>query len=859
VQHFFILFEILRSLYADVDLDVRSGAQLLDKKLKEIIVGAINGGTFHVERCIPLFVRFIYMKNKATKRLTITWLQEFSEKLVGNPLLEFVHLFLGGVFAMIADPSSSIRQLALGFLQTVLPQLLVSDDDALFEDGNSSFHKVDFDKILQSLVTIMEHPDPFVRKVAMYWTNQIISAHMGLPPEDKQGTSGGISEPNERSQSNHPNSAACISVRNSLPHVLPGILLSIGDAYHSRSTTRDTYFFASQTTHSLAEDTNQCLQYVVKRDGKAFVSHLDGFIVTLLEELDSPVGLGSRNAQAVERKPYRMDVKQDGTGIETTGWFRAAVVDLQKLGAWEDTNGQKDNAEPNSSTEESMLIMSRLCALQWIAVLYEYVVPCSLKPDYAREFISPVLHQLVYNPPDVITFKSFEVLAKITVPVFGEKTNEASEKSDMFKVDSDNIANIVSLPNVDVLDESRLNLRSRDRSVFSVLIRLYSRHPRLLTELSKVIQFMCTLQPPEFVFVSFAVELDLFVSERCGKRDPAVNTERNLEASFKKAPSSKDLDFVSSFVQQMNVVFLISKETEELRNALKEIIGPQKTIQISSNVKKKQQLFHVLLHSFAHNLVSAISLCLWGGAYLTASLSLHEINAMDIHLLFFLEVDQLIELLERPLLRHIHLRMLEGDHESNDEGSSAMLLRTLKSLLMLLPQSTSFSVLRDRLLIVSKYRQTTMTPGKRRKIYIKGTLTELFVSRLRQVRKIHYTAKWDTVRAESLEVGGKLFCETATTVEEPTEERKGVISKSEEIENQAVDGRFHLNDHVANFRALSKRRLVEEAQTPIISNASLMPLNRVTRKTSQGASTDKVDDEYRSSKKWRDFWDDAGK
>ena len=44
VQHFFILFEILRSLYADVDVDVKSGAELLDKKLKEVIVGAMNSG-----------------------------------------------------------------------------------------------------------------------------------------------------------------------------------------------------------------------------------------------------------------------------------------------------------------------------------------------------------------------------------------------------------------------------------------------------------------------------------------------------------------------------------------------------------------------------------------------------------------------------------------------------------------------------------------------------------------------------------------------------------------------------------------------------------------------------------------------
>ena len=117
VQHFFILFEILRSLYADVDLDVRSGAELLDKKLKEVIVGAINSGSFSADACVPVFARFVYMRNKATKQLTLTWLQEFSEKLIGAPILEFLHLFLGGIFAMVSDPNTTIRQLALEFLQ----------------------------------------------------------------------------------------------------------------------------------------------------------------------------------------------------------------------------------------------------------------------------------------------------------------------------------------------------------------------------------------------------------------------------------------------------------------------------------------------------------------------------------------------------------------------------------------------------------------------------------------------------------------------------------------------------------------------------------------------------------------------
>jgi hypothetical protein len=110
----------------------------------------------------------------------------------------------------------------------------------------------------------------------------------------------------------------------------------------------------------LAEQTNACLQNDVRRDGKAYVSHLDGFIVALREELDSPGGLGARNPPAIERKPHRMDVQQDGSGIESTGWFRAS-----------EGTEERDDA----------MMMSRLCALQWVTVLYENVVPDSLKAE----------------------------------------------------------------------------------------------------------------------------------------------------------------------------------------------------------------------------------------------------------------------------------------------------------------------------------------------------------------------------------------------------------------------------------------------------------------------------------------------
>jgi hypothetical protein len=91
---------------------------LPDKKLKEAIVGAMNSGQFTTDACVPIFARFAYMRNKATKQLTLTltWLKELTDKLIEAPILEFLYLLLGGgIFDMVAHPTLAIRQLALAF------------------------------------------------------------------------------------------------------------------------------------------------------------------------------------------------------------------------------------------------------------------------------------------------------------------------------------------------------------------------------------------------------------------------------------------------------------------------------------------------------------------------------------------------------------------------------------------------------------------------------------------------------------------------------------------------------------------------------------------------------------------------
>lgn len=360
------------------------------------------------------------------------------------------------------------------------------------------------------------------------------------------------------------------------------------------------------------------------------------------------------------------------------------------------------------------------------------------------------------NPPEKIIFKSLEVLAKITIPVEGEPRYRNSTGS-FFPVESspplvapdgkeDEDGSLYPMNDssiafaLEILDSRRRKLQSRDREVFSALIQLHAYNLHLIGDLSRVIAYMCRLQPPEFVFVSFAVELDHFV-----RREHQLR----LKGSPPKHPISQDYHFVSAFIQQMCLVLLNSFETNAARNALKDCIGYGRDAEEKD--RRRGRLFHILLHAFSHNLVAVTSLCLWGGACRTASLFLKKIDPLDINLVFLLELDKLVEMIERPLFRHLHVRMLETDNDPLAEGSGTMLFLTLKRILMLIPQSASYNVLRDRLVSISRFRQSVTANNSHDDEQNLSSETQIFVSRVLEIRRMHCSAIWETIRAESLE------------------------------------------------------------------------------------------------------------
>lgn len=71
LQHFNQIFEGLAKLFADVDVDVKNGANLLDRLMKDIVT---ESDSFHVEQFLPLLQTYIRRTNPYIRQLLVGWI-----------------------------------------------------------------------------------------------------------------------------------------------------------------------------------------------------------------------------------------------------------------------------------------------------------------------------------------------------------------------------------------------------------------------------------------------------------------------------------------------------------------------------------------------------------------------------------------------------------------------------------------------------------------------------------------------------------------------------------------------------------------------------------------------------------------
>ncbi|KAK4318257.1 hypothetical protein Pmani_010734 [Petrolisthes manimaculis] len=156
----------------------------------------------------------------------------------------------------------------------------------------------------------------------------------------------------------------------------------------------------------------------------------------------------------------------------------------------------------------------------------------------------------------------------------------------------------------------------------------------------------------------------------------------------------ENLIFASEMVQTLSSILLTSKELFTLRIQLKDLATPESC-----------ELFVKLYRSWSHNPVATLTLCLLTQNYTHAATLVHAFGDIEVTADFLVEVDKLVQLVESPIFTYLRLQLLDP------VGHSA-LVECLYGLLMLLPQSDAFTLLRYRLNCVPPAHLLKHTHGK---------------------------------------------------------------------------------------------------------------------------------------------------
>jgi len=159
-----------------------------------------------------------------------------------------------------------------------------------------------------------------------------------------------------------------------------------------------------------------------------------------------------------------------------------------------------------------------------------------------------------------------------------------------------------------------------------------------------------------------------------------MNTEKIYRTFAEIIDKEEDLEFASVIVQKLNLILITSPELAEFRKRLKSLETRQ----------DGQVLFTTLYRSWCHNAVSLFSLCLLAQAYEHASNLLYIFADLDITVQMLVQIDKLVQLIESPVFTYIRLQLLEPEKYPH-------LYKCLYGILMLLPQSSAFLSLRNRL------------------------------------------------------------------------------------------------------------------------------------------------------------------
>ncbi|KZF21901.1 ARM repeat-containing protein [Xylona heveae TC161] len=163
----------------------------------------------------------------------------------------------------------------------------------------------------------------------------------------------------------------------------------------------------------------------------------------------------------------------------------------------------------------------------------------------------------------------------------------------------------------------------------------------------------------------------------------SLSAERIYRTLADCLEKDEDVEFASIMVQNLNNNLITAPELADLRKRLRNL-----------ETRDGQTFFVTLFRSWCHNAVATFSLCLLAQAYEQAYNLLQIFAELEMTVNMLIQIDKLVQLLESPVFTYLRLQLLEPEKYPH-------LYKCLYGLLMLLPQSSAFAALKNRLNSVS--------------------------------------------------------------------------------------------------------------------------------------------------------------
>lgn len=666
------VFDALCKLAADSELSVKNGAELLDRLIKDIVsesaasyVSILNSPddasadneseqtppsidaptAFSLSRFIPLLQERINVINPFTRTFLVAWIN----LLDSIPDLELVsHLpsFLAGLFKFLSDPNQDVHTATQTALDKFLSEIkkiarikrgIAESRKSQGEDGLK--HSTSSIRSAPSVNSDDGRGPPDQREANDELDNESIDSELMTANDEKSGSVEDDWIPGQDVQVDHAK------------------ILDILVTFLSDSSEEEIQLTALRWIDSFFEICPEDIMPFVPR----LLSHV---LPTMSHDVEQVRQAANRvNTSLME---YIMSLSEQGS---KSGSPPSTQLQLPSVSTSNRDLGNTDRRDSNFSTKTSRA-SNRDPTVELKAASSKMVsgtrtpTPAEERPptphqgtdlDYQAAVNALTLQFLNEHEATRVAAIAWLIMLHRKAPGKILSIDDGTFPA-LLKTLSDPSEAVVTR---DLLLLSQISKNSEDSYFTSFmvnLLKLFCTDRRLLeTRGNLIIRQLCVTLSAERIYRTMA---------DCLERD-------------------EDVEFTSIMVQNLNNNLITAPELADLRKRLRNL-----------ETRDGQTFFVALFRSWCHNAVATFSLCLLAQAYEQAYHLLQIFAELEMTVNMLIQIDKLVQLLESPVFTYLRLQLLEPEKYPH-------LYKCLYGLLMLLPQSSAFAALKNRLNSVS--------------------------------------------------------------------------------------------------------------------------------------------------------------